>query len=117
MQRGSSPLFSQNDYALHIGAARPMLRTRPVTYSAPQHSELFVRKVRRMGRGVFASRAFRKAELIEVCPVILLPGITDEDQLGGMKKYVFQWQEAGVNATTDLSANLHGRACSSPSAR
>jgi hypothetical protein len=48
-----------------------------------------------MGRGVFARRAFRKAESIEVCPVILLPGITDEAQLGGMRKYVFQWQETG----------------------
>lgn len=27
--------------------------------------------------------------------MILLPGITDEDQLSGMRKYVFQWQEAG----------------------
>jgi len=72
-----------------------MQKTKPETHLAPQHSDLKVRKVRGMGRGVFASRGFRQAELIEVCPVILLPGITDEDQLGGMRKYVFQWQEAG----------------------
>jgi SET domain-containing protein len=60
-----------------------------------QLSGLIVRKVRGMGRGVFASRTFRAGELIEVCPVILLPGITDESQLGGMKNYVFMWQEKG----------------------
>ena len=26
------------------------------------------------GRGVFASKAFRKAEVVEVCPVVVLPG-------------------------------------------
>jgi SET domain-containing protein len=72
-----------------------MLKTRSGTSPTPQHSDIFVRKVRGMGRGVFASRAFRKAELIEVCPVILLPGITDEEQLGGMRKYVFQWHVTG----------------------
>jgi uncharacterized protein len=48
-----------------------------------------------MGRGVFAGRLFRPAEVIEVCPVILLPGIADENQLGGMKNYVFMWREVG----------------------
>jgi SET domain-containing protein len=61
----------------------------------PQSGALHVRKVRGMGRGVFASRAFRSGEVIEVCPVILLPGITDEEQLGGMRHYVFQWYEKG----------------------
>jgi SET domain-containing protein len=72
-----------------------MLKTRQKTSPAAQHADLYIRKIRGMGRSVFASRAFRKAELIEVCPVILLPGITDEDQLGGMRKYVFQWHVAG----------------------
>ena len=35
--------------------------------------DLYVRKVRGMGRGVFAGRPFRQGEVIEVCPVIPLP--------------------------------------------
>ena len=62
--------------------------------SSSHHSSLEVRKVRGMGRGVFATRTFRPEEVIEACPVILMPGITDENQLGGMKNYVFMWREA-----------------------
>ncbi|MDB5306564.1 MAG: hypothetical protein JWO38_766 [Gemmataceae bacterium] len=48
-----------------------------------------------MGRGIFAGRAFRAADVIEICPVILLPGGTDEKSLGGLRHYVFKWGKAG----------------------
>ena len=60
-----------------------------------QHGAIYVQKVRGMGRGVFANRAFGPREVIEVCPVILLPGVTDEHQLGLMRKYVFIWCKVG----------------------
>jgi uncharacterized protein len=72
-----------------------MPKTKPEAQSTVQRGALYVQKVRKMGRGVFANRAFRRGEVIEVCPVILLPGITDEHQLGGMRNYVFMWREAG----------------------
>lgn len=53
---------------------------------------LYVRTVRGMGRGVFAGRPFRRGEVIEVCPVILLPPGTTEVHLGGgLDRYVFTW--------------------------
>ncbi|MDB5314022.1 MAG: hypothetical protein JWO38_8224 [Gemmataceae bacterium] len=48
-----------------------------------------------MGRGVFAGRAFRPPDVIEVCPVIRLPGVTDEKRLGDLRHYVFKWGKAG----------------------
>ena len=47
-----------------------------------------------MGRGVFAGRAFRAREVIEVCPVLALPPGADEDALGGLQHYVFKWGRA-----------------------
>src|SRR5688572_21828950 len=45
--------------------------------------DLEIRKVRGMGRGVFARRAFRRGEVIEVSPVLHLPGVSDDSQLCG----------------------------------
>lgn len=55
---------------------------------------LVIRKVRGMGRGVFAGRDFRVGELIEVCPVLVLPPGTDEKDLSGLGAYVFAWGAA-----------------------
>ena len=52
---------------------------------------LVIRKVRGMGRGVFAGRDFRAGELIEVCPVLVMPPGTDEKDLGEFGAYVFAW--------------------------
>ena len=54
--------------------------------------DLYVRRVRGMGRGVFAGRAFRAGEVVEVCPVLALPPGTAEDALpGDLRSYVFRW--------------------------
>lgn len=52
---------------------------------------LRVRDVPGMGRGVFARRAVRAGEVIEVCPVLVLPGVADPAALGGLQHYVFKW--------------------------
>lgn len=67
----------------------------PPTPTAPQPPSppptLTVRKVRGMGRGVFAGRAFRAREVIEVCPVIVLAAGMEEESLVGLREYVFKW--------------------------
>ena len=53
---------------------------------------LYIKKVRGMGRGVFAGRAFQAGEVIEICPVIALPESTnDSSHGGGLVHYVFKW--------------------------
>jgi SET domain-containing protein len=44
-----------------------------------------------MGRGVFAGRYLRAGELIEVCPVLVMPPGTEEKDLIGLGAYVFAW--------------------------
>ncbi|WP_439623725.1 SET domain-containing protein [Gemmata sp.] len=56
--------------------------------------DLIVRKARGMGRGVFAGRAFRKGEVIEVCPVIRMPS-APVGSLGVLDHYVFKWGPGG----------------------
>ncbi len=56
-----------------------------------QQPPLSVRKVRGMGRGVFAGRAFRKGEVVEVCPVVRLAGGAEASSLAGLDRYVFEW--------------------------
>jgi uncharacterized protein len=55
---------------------------------------LYVRRARGMGRGVFAGRAYRRGEVIEVCPVIPLPAGTVEAALGALGRYLFKWGKA-----------------------
>ncbi len=61
-----------------------------------QESALYVRKVRGMGRGVFAGRAYRKGEVIEVCPVIRVTPGADGTADGGLEYYVFQWDKGAL---------------------
>ncbi|MBA4187298.1 MAG: SET domain-containing protein-lysine N-methyltransferase [Planctomycetaceae bacterium] len=70
--------------------------------NAPEPPALYVRKVRGMGRGVFAGRAFRKGEIIEVCPVIRLPNPTAGLPGGGLEHYVFKWGTGGVELAVAL---------------
>lgn len=57
--------------------------------------DLVIRKVRGMGRGVFAGRAYRKNEVIEVCPIIRIPSQATDSVGGGLEYYVYLWGEAG----------------------
>jgi SET domain-containing protein len=51
-----------------------------------------VRKVRGMGRGVFATRSFRTGEVIEVCPVIpLTPAEANVCGTTILDDYFFEW--------------------------
>ena len=66
---------------------------------ATPQSGLRVRKVRGMGRGVFAGRSFRRGEVIEVCPVIRLPPGVPPD---GLEHYVFKWVAEGTELAIAL---------------
>jgi len=61
--------------------------------------DLYVRKVRGMGRGVFAGRPYRRREVIEVCPVIRLPTDTPGT---GLEDYVFKWGRLGSELAVAL---------------
>jgi hypothetical protein len=64
---------------------------------------IFVRKVRGMGRGVFAGKDFRKGETIEICPVILLPRRQERKCVGEvLEKYIFHWPKNGHVAAIAL---------------
>jgi SET domain-containing protein len=64
---------------------------------------IYVRKVRGMGRGVFAGKPFRKGETIEVCPVILLPRRQERKCVGEiLEKYIFHWPKDGHVAAIAL---------------
>lgn len=64
--------------------------TRPPT-SKPKPA-IYVRRIRGMGRGVFAGRRFRPGEVIEICPVIPLPRGQTRACVGDLlDRYIFQW--------------------------
>ncbi|MDY3558388.1 SET domain-containing protein-lysine N-methyltransferase [Gemmata sp. JC673] len=56
---------------------------------------LYVWKVRGMGRGVFAGRAYRAGEVIEVCPVVRIPTYPKGPGGKPLEHYVFEW-DAGT---------------------
>ncbi|VTS00471.1 lysine methyltransferase : [Gemmata massiliana] len=61
--------------------------------TAKELPDLYVRKVRGMGRGVFAGRAYRAGEVIEVCPVVRIPAQPEGDGGKALEHYVFEWDE------------------------
>lgn len=64
---------------------------------------LLVRSVRGMGRGVFAGRPFRKGEVIEVCPVLLIPEHMERKCVGEeLERYIFAWDKTGDVAAIAL---------------
>ncbi len=50
-----------------------------------------IRRVRGKGRGVFARRPIEEGEVIETCPVLVLPASSVEDFSEGLGAYVFEW--------------------------
>lgn len=77
---------------------------RILTASAPKAKPaVVVRKVRGMGRGVFAGRRFRAGEVIEVCPVVPLPRSQVTKCKGeALDRYIFQWPRPGFPAAMVL---------------
>ena len=62
-------------------------------------TSLYVRSVRGMGRGVFAGRRYLSGEVIEVCPVLLIPESVEQkcrDEI--LDKYIFEWDKTGYVA-------------------
>ena len=84
---------------------------------ATEMPALYVRKVRGMGRGVFAGRAFRKGEVIEVCPVIRLPAASEGAVGGGLEHYVFKWGAGGLELAVALGYGSLYNHSPSPNAR
>ena len=90
-RRSPAPLVQPS--AARIIAVRPR-KARP---------DLRVRKVRGMGRGVFAGRPFRKGEVIEVCPVVPLPRSQVRKCEGdALDLYIFEWPRRGFPAAVVL---------------
>lgn len=54
-----------------------------------------IRKVPKMGRGIFAAKNFKVGDVIEVCPVILIPGHED-DEANPTQNYSFRWNKKNV---------------------
>src|SRR4051794_17429842 len=65
--------------------------------------DIYVRRVRGMGRGVFAGRRFRRGEVIEVCPVIFIPRRQERKCRGELlEKYIFHWPDGRHGAAIAL---------------
>ncbi len=80
----------------YIAAGERAQETRPL---APGMADIAVRESAGRGRGVFAARAFRKGETIEVCPVVAL----SESEARNLDRtplydYYFGWGEGGKGA-------------------
>ena len=56
-----------------------------------QSDAIEVKRVRGKGRGVFARRRIEAGEVIETCPVLVLPAGSVEDSSAGIGGYVFEW--------------------------
>lgn len=56
-----------------------------------QSDKVEVKRIRGKGRGVFARRAIGKGEVFEICPVLILPAGSLEDDETGLTNYVFEW--------------------------
>lgn len=79
---------------------------------------LFVRRVRGMGRGVFAGRPFKKGEVIEVCPVVPIPkGMARKCKGELLDRYLFYWGERGYAAAVVLGLGSIYNSSPEPNAR
>lgn len=58
-------------------------------------SKIEVRKVPRMGRGVFATKPIKVDEVIELCHVILIPNDHGSDE-NPTQEYSFRWNKTHV---------------------
>jgi SET domain-containing protein len=70
-----------------------------------------------MGRGVFAGRAYRKNEVIEVCPVIRIPSHAADSLGGGLEYYAYLWGEAGDELAVALGYGSLYNHSSKPNAK
>src|SRR3954468_18681958 len=79
---------------------------------------LYVRRVRGMGRGVFAGRRFKRGEVIEVCPVVPLTR-REERQCRGtvLDRYFFAWNEPGYVVAMVLGLGCVYNTSPDPNAR
>jgi SET domain-containing protein len=66
-----------------------------------------------MGRGVFAARAFRPGEVIEICPVVPLPRSQSRKCEGeALDLYVFEWPRRGYPSAVVLGyGSLYNHSC------
>jgi uncharacterized protein len=75
---------------------KPTALSRVRDASRSPEPALYVKKVRGMGRGVFAGRRYRKGEVIEVCPVVPMTRREERACRGGvLDRYFFAWDEPG----------------------
>lgn len=58
-------------------------------------SKIEVRKVRKMGRGVFATKPIKVDEVIELCHVILIPN-KENSKSNPTQEYSFRWNKDSV---------------------
>jgi SET domain-containing protein len=79
---------------------------------------IYVRRIRGMGRGVFAGRRFRPGEVIEVCPVIPLPRSQTRACVGDLlDRYIFQWPRRGFPSAVVLGLGSLYNHAADPNAR
>jgi SET domain-containing protein len=95
--------------------ARPCMRVHDTSTKPPQ---IYVRKARGMGRGVFAARPFRKGEVIEVCPVVPIPTEVTRGPRGReFDCYVYKWGKDGDELAIALGYGLLYNHSPRPNAR
>lgn len=69
----------------------------------PQLGHLIVKNVRGKGRGVFTTKAIKKGDIVEVCPVIPFSVREASTVMGTiLGHYVFEWGKACRNAALPL---------------
>ncbi len=63
-----------------------------------QSDAIGVKRTKSKGRGVFALRPIRKGEIIETCPVLVLPAeaVGTDDYTTGLHDYCFAWGRGTV---------------------
>lgn len=84
-------------------------------YSRSLASPIYIRETPDMGRGVFVSRRFDKDHILEICPVLLIPGFEQPQWRGTpLEKYVFMFDGQAALALGFGSLYNHS---SSPNAR
>ena len=71
-------------------------------------ADLYIADSPRHGRGVFAGRDFRRGELLEDCPVLLVPA-EEWDALAatGLASHVFEWEDGTALALGNTSLLNH----------
>ncbi len=74
---------------------RPRLADERAGETAVVPGDVFVAPSTRHGRGVFAARAFEAGELIEVCPVLVLPAGEQGTSDTVLWDHAYEWADGG----------------------